>query len=240
MIFSGGLDSSTLLYYLLERRKYDEIHCLSFNYGQRHSKELEYAKKIIEVTCKRFPEKKIIHKIIDISTIHELIAKGALTGEDALPQGEMYTSENQKKTIVPNRNMILLSIGAGYAIKIGAKKVFYGAHSSDYSVYPDCRPEFVKVLNAALFVGNIWTPVEVEAPFVHMTKADIVKLGLELKIPYQYTWTCYKGGERPCLKCAACLERTEAFMKNNIRDPALTPEEWIEALKQYHLVTMNK
>lgn len=227
LILSGGIDSSTLLYYLL--KKGYEIHALTFIYGQRHLKEIEYASKIVE-KAKQIGF--IEHRIVDITSISSLISSGALTGDKDVPKA-FYSDETQKQTIVPNRNMILLSIAAGYAVKINAKEVFYAAHKSDYSIYPDCRKEFVKALDTAVYLANLWTPVEVKAPFVDLTKAEIVKLGLELNVPYEYTWSCYEGKERPCLSCGTCLERTEAFLLNNAKDPALSDEEWEKAIEIY-------
>ncbi len=227
LILSGGIDSSTLLYYLL--KKGYEVHALTFIYGQRHLKEINYASKIVGEAKKiGF----VNHKIVDITSISSLISSGALTGDKEVPKA-FYSDETQKQTIVPNRNMILLSIAVGYAVKINVGEVFYAAHKSDYSIYPDCRKEFVKALDTAIYLGNLWTPVELKAPFVDLTKADIVKMGLKLGVPYQYTWSCYEGGERPCLSCGTCLERTEAFLLNKTRDPALTEEEWRRAVEIY-------
>ncbi|WP_290596329.1 MULTISPECIES: 7-cyano-7-deazaguanine synthase QueC [unclassified Archaeoglobus] len=228
MLLSGGVDSSTLLYYLLDKGY--RVYALTFYYGQKHSKELESAKKVAENAKSRG---EVEHITVDISTIHDLISFGALTGKEEIPK-KFYTEESQKITIVPNRNMILLSIAAGYAVKMSAKEVYYAAHLSDYSIYPDCRKEFVKALDTAVYLGNLWNPVEVKAPFVDMTKADIVKLGLRLDVPYELTWSCYEGGERPCLSCGTCLERTEAFMTNSAKDPLLTNEEWERAIEIYH------
>lgn len=227
LILSGGIDSSTLLFYLIDRGY--EVRALTFYYGQKHLKEIEYAKKIAEY-AKEIG--RVAHEIVDISSIRDLIAAGALTGDDAVPKS-FYTERTQITTIVPNRNMILLSIAAGYAIKIGAKEVFYAAHKSDYSIYPDCRKEFVKAIDTAIYLGNLWNPVEIKAPFIDMTKKDIVALGLELKVPYQLTWSCYEGEERPCLSCGTCLERTEAFLLNDARDPLLSDEEWQKAIEIY-------
>jgi 7-cyano-7-deazaguanine synthase len=228
MLLSGGIDSSTLLYYLLNRGY--EVHALTFFYGQRHSREMDSAEKIVRAASK---VGSVSHMIVDISTIHSLISTGALTGEEEVPKA-FYSEEVQKRTIVPNRNMILLSIAAGYAVKIGAQEVHYAAHLSDYSIYPDCRKEFVKALDTAVYLANVWTPVEVKAPFVDMTKDKIVKLGLELGVPYELTWSCYEGGERPCLSCGTCLERTEAFLLNGVKDPLLSDDEWDRAVKIYN------
>lgn len=227
LIFSGGVDSSTLLYYLLSQGY--EISALTFLYGQRHSKEVEFAKMLAERVKKIA---KLEHRIVDITSIHELISFGAITGKDVVPEG-FYTEKRQRSTIVPNRNMILLSIATGYAVKIGAKEVYYAAHRSDYSIYPDCRKEFVKALDTAIFLGNLWTPVELKAPFIDMNKAEIVSMGLKLKVPYELTWSCYLGEERPCLSCGTCTERTEAFLLNGVKDPLLSEEEWKKAVWFY-------
>ncbi len=228
MILSGGLDSTTLLWYLCSKGA--EVHALTFNYGQRHSREIEHAKKVVEAAKKAGFN--LTHRVVDISSISHLISSGALTGEEEVPHG-FYTDERQKVTVVPNRNMIMLSIAAGYAVKLGEREVYYAAHRSDYAIYPDCRKEFVKALDAAIYLATLFTPVELKAPFVDMTKAEVVSLGLKLKVPYELTWSCYEGGERPCLKCGTCLERTEAFLLNEVRDPLLSDEEWKKAVEEY-------
>ncbi|MDI9609865.1 MAG: 7-cyano-7-deazaguanine synthase QueC [Archaeoglobaceae archaeon] len=233
LIFSGGVDSSTLLYYLLSKGY--ELSALTFIYGQRHSKEVEFAKKLTE---RARLVKNFEHRIVDITSIHELISKGAITGDSRVPEG-FYTEERQRATIVPNRNMILLSIAVGYAVKIGAKEVHYAAHKSDYSVYPDCRKEFVKAMDTAIYLGNLWNEVELRAPFIDMSKAEIVALGLKLGVPYELTWSCYRGEARPCLSCGTCVERTEAFLLNGARDPLLSEEEWKKAVEIYRSFKEN-
>ena len=173
-------------------------------------------------TSKFYP---VDHQIIDMTNIGELIAKGSLTGDEAVPH-ESYDAKSQRITIVPNRNMIFLSIAAGRAISIGAESIGYAAHSSDYSVYPDCRPEFIEQMNKALYQGNLWDPVQLVAPFQHKSKIEVTKRGIELGVPFELTWSCYEGKEKPCLECGTCLERTEAFVKNDSKDPALNNEDW--------------
>jgi len=230
VILSGGLDSTVLL----TKVRKDVKSILTFDYKQRHRKEIDSAKAIIEY----FGLQNKYH-IVDLSNINRLISKGALAGDTSVPHA-MYNEATQKQTIVPNRNMIMLSIAVGHAVAIGAKKVYYAAHASDYEIYPDCRPEFVKAFDSAVYLANLWSPVEVEAPFVHMSKADIVDLGLRIGAPLNLTWSCYEGGNRPCLECGTCLERTEAFLKNNTRDPALTEDEWKLAIKTYLEMTTNE
>lgn len=228
-IISGGLDSSTMLWYL-HSEGYEIAELLTFNYGQRHDNETENAKKIVNQFNK--DNYSVNHKIVDISSIKELIAKGSITGDDSTPH-DMYDSENQRVTVVPNRNMIFLSIAAGRAVTLGASFVGYAAHASDHAVYPDCRPEFIEALDKALYLGNLWDPVNLIAPFKDKTKAEIVKLAVELKVPLHLTWSCYEGGDEPCLNCGTCLERTEAFLQNNMPDPAISDELWIDAVKFY-------
>ena len=229
-IISGGIDSTAMLWYL-QNNGYNVVEALSFDYGQKHSREINSAKQVVEQFNKDF-SKQIKHYVVDIKSIGELISRGALTGEDKVPH-EMYDSENQRVTIVPNRNMILLSIAVGRAVTIEARYVAYAAHASDYSVYPDCRPEFIEALDKAVYLGNLWTPVNILAPFKYLTKTEVVALGNENHAPFNLTWSCYEGKERPCLSCGTCLERTEAFLENGLKDPALTPEEWENAVRIY-------
>ncbi len=226
MVFSGGLDSTTLLWYLGRREK---VHALTFDYGQRHAKEIEHAKRIVEFA--RSEGMEVEHVVVDVRSVGRLIAKGALFGGE-VPKGH-YEEPKHRATIVPNRNMIMLSIAVGYAVRVGEKEVYYSAHRGDYANYPDCRKEFVKAFDTAVYLANIFTPVEVKAPFVDMDKAEIVGLGLKLGVPYELTWTCYEGKDRPCLSCGACVERTEAFLRNGVRDPALSEEEWRRAVEIY-------
>ena len=209
VIFSGGLDSTVLLHYVKELGY--EIYGLSFDYGQRHKKELEFAKYWAERLCKEW-------KLIDLKFMKEIASNSALTDFNKKLPHEHYTNENQKMTVVPNRNMIMLSIAVAWAENIRAKKVFYGAHKNDYAIYPDCRPEFVEALSKASQEGT-YNKVEIEAPFTNRYKYDLVALGDKLGVDFSKTWSCYEGREKHCGKCATCQERKEAFRIAGVKDP---------------------
>lgn len=225
VIFSGGMDSATLLWDQLTQG--NDVHALTFNYGQRHSHEMVYANDLIYKAREKFRGRKIVHEIVDISSIKKFIAQGALTGDEKVPEGH-YEAESMKSTVVPNRNMIMLSIAAGYAIKEKADRLLYGAHGGDHAIYYDCRKEFVNAIGNAILLADQQELI-LDAPFIQITKTDIVRLGKRIGVPYENTWSCYKGGVRPCLKCGTCTERTEAFIEANMVDPALTKEEWEKA-----------
>jgi 7-cyano-7-deazaguanine synthase len=210
VIVSGGMDSSTLLYYVMKTLRKQVVATLSFYYGQTHARELDSAKLISA-------KLKIPNIVIDLSLIMRDF-KSALTGKSDVPEGH-YAQDNMKQTVVPNRNSIMLSIAVGYAISNGANEVYFGPHAGDHAIYPDCRREFVSAFNSAMVIGNEWTPISVNAPFLFMTKGDIVKLGYSLGVPYKLTWTCYKGGDKACGKCGTCVERLEAFDFAGVKDP---------------------
>jgi 7-cyano-7-deazaguanine synthase len=209
LILSGGLDSVILLNSL--KSKGHEVHALSFNYGQRHAKELQYAKQWAEKLCSS-------HQIIDLDFMKIIASNSALTNHSNHLPEEHYTNANQKITVVPNRNMVMLSIGIALAENIGADAVYYGCHANDFTIYPDCRPDFVNALSKASELGT-YQQVKVLAPFVNISKSDIVKLGSDLAVPFIDTWSCYKGEEIHCGKCATCQERIEAFQIAGVADP---------------------
>lgn len=208
VIYSGGMDSFTVLHKAL--RDGCEIYALSFNYGQRHSKELDYAARV----CANLG---VHHKVVDISSINQLIGGSALTSDIDVPEGH-YEEPSMQQTVVPNRNMILLSMAVGYAVSLNANKVYYGAHSGDHAIYPDCRPEFVLKMNEVCQIAN-YEPVDIYAPYLNDSKIDILKDGLSMGLDYGQTWTCYNGREKACGKCGACQERLEAFEQNSVTDP---------------------
>lgn len=208
VIYSGGMDSYTVLNKAL--RDGYEVYALSFDYGQRHVKELDVA----ALACKDLD---VHHKIVDISAINQIIGGSSLTDDIDVPEGH-YEAENMKSTIVPNRNMILLSLAVGYAVSLKACKVYYGAHSGDHAIYPDCCPEFVKKMDDVCRIAN-YDEVEIVSPYLKNSKIDILTDGLEMNLDYSQTWTCYNGREKACGKCGACQERLEAFKLNNVIDP---------------------
>ena len=209
VIYSGGMDSFTILNKALQQGL--ELYPLTFNYGQKHSKEVDYARRV----CDRLS---LPHKVIDITAINQLLLSSSLTaGDKSIPEGH-YEDSNMKSTVVPNRNMILLSLAIGYAVDIKASKVFYGAHSGDHAIYPDCRPEFVHAMNAVAKIAN-YDAVEIVTPYLNTDKIGILKDGLDMKLDYSQTWTCYNGREKACGKCGSCVERLEAFAENSSTDP---------------------
>ena len=208
VIYSGGMDSFTVLNKALQQGH--DVSALSFNYGQRHVKELDVAATV----CKSL---EIPHKIVDITAINSLLAGSSLTDDIDIPEGH-YEQESMKSTVVPNRNMILLSLAIGYAVSENAQAVYYGAHSGDHAIYPDCRPEFVRQMNVVSKLAN-YEPVEVVAPYLDVDKNAILADGLKMGLDYCNTWTCYNGRDKACGKCGACIERLEAFAANEQSDP---------------------
>jgi 7-cyano-7-deazaguanine synthase len=227
VIYSGGVDSFTLLNDVYEKARVegDRVFAISFDYGQRHRVELKYAERYAD-------ELGVQHKIVDLSSIAALMTGSALTDKDVeVPEGH-YADATMRKTVVPNRNMIMISIAAAYALSLDEENstVFYGAHSGDHAIYPDCRLDFVIAVEAAINTGN-YGKLRVEAPYIDMHKGEIVARGLSMKLDYSKAWTCYTGGRThvsvddstirryACGKCGSCVERLEAFEYCNVSDP---------------------
>jgi 7-cyano-7-deazaguanine synthase len=209
-IASGGMDSTTLLYHL--KAEGHDVVGLGFDYGQRHQKELAAGEEL----CR---ELGLTYEIADIRSIGGLIMgqSSQVNPDVEVPEGH-YTEESMKATVVPNRNMIMLSIAIGHAIAIEAQAVAYGAHAGDHTIYPDCREEFADVMAQAAAICD-WTPIKLLRPFVSLDKAGIASRGHELGVPFGKTWSCYKGLELHCGKCGTCVERREAFANAGIADP---------------------
>lgn len=210
LVYSGGMDSTTLLYDLFYQG--DDLSCIIFDYKQKHKVELEYA-------VKNCVAKAIPYEIVDISGVGAILKGSSQTDESIpVPEGN-YDHPSMKLTVVPNRNMILLAIAAAYGISIKADRIAYGAHAGDHCIYPDCRPEFVHAMASAFKLCD-WSSLDLYAPYLNLTKGDICKIGAALNVPYEMTWTCYNGSVTPCGKCGSCTERAEAFEFAGIPDPA--------------------
>lgn len=202
VVFSGGMDSTALLEHCLARA--DQVEAISFDYGQRHKKELEYASAYAK-------SKNVPHRVIDLTSLHALLQGSALTSNIDVPEGH-YAEESMKATVVPNRNMIMLSIAIGYAVSLGFDTVATGVHAGDHAIYPDCRAAFIKAMNTAAEIAN-YQAVEVYTPFLYLTKGQVAAEGLTYGIDFDKTWTCYKGLDVPCGKCGSCTERAEALLE---------------------------
>ncbi|NQZ57355.1 MAG: 7-cyano-7-deazaguanine synthase QueC [Lentisphaeraceae bacterium] len=217
ILLSGGLDSVSLLYYVAKELKYDEIYTISFNYGQKHSRELKEAswnsEKLSQVKE---------HRILDLSFMKEILqGTSSLVGDQIEVPDLAAISEtelDQPVTYVPNRNMMLLSLAASYAESCGCRDVFYGAQAQDEYGYWDCTVEFLEKINGVLNL-NRRDYVTIQAPFISKSKGEVAAIGHRCGVDFAHTWTCYRGGERPCGKCPSCVERQIAFEKSGLIDP---------------------
>lgn len=216
VVLSGGMDSVTVLHHYHSLGH--EVEAISFDYGQRHSKELDCA----AWQCEQLGIK---HQVITLAFFPYVAGETTLIASNGkeVPDGH-YEDENMKQTVVPYRNTILASIAASYASTIGAKTLALGIHQGDHAIYPDCRPDFLEALNACFNLGD-WNPVQVEAPFIEMNKEDILTIGFTLDIDYSKTWTCYHGDDEPGYS-GASVERAEAFFNLGEKDPTFTDEGW--------------
>ncbi|OGF52149.1 MAG: 7-cyano-7-deazaguanine synthase QueC [Candidatus Firestonebacteria bacterium GWA2_43_8] len=204
ILLSGGLDSTTTLYYA--KAKGYKCFCLLFDYGQRHKKELKAAVKLAKLS-------KCPYTVVKIALPW---SKSALTDKKVkIPVKGKQIGKEIPVTYVPARNTIFLSFAASYAESIGAKRIFIGANALDYSGYPDCRPNYIKAYEKAVNLGTksgvSGNKLKIETPLIALTKAQIIKLGTKLKVPYGLTWSCYKGGKKPCEVCDSCILRNKGF-----------------------------
>lgn len=227
VVLSGGMDSTTLAYRVARQ---GPLACVSFDYGQRHRKELEYA----ALTADKLGAP---HTIVPMTWLAPMIAGSSslVTPEVDVPDGH-YAEDTMRATVVPNRNAIMLNLAAAIAIAEGYQSIATGVHAGDHFVYPDCRPEFIDsqqhtiALANAGFLPDNWHGID--APFLFIGKHDIAQLGDEAGVPWEDTWSCYKGGDIHCGACGTCFERREAFTLAGINDP--TP---YAALPEYQAPT---
>lgn len=205
-IVSGGMDSVTMAFFM---RSYGwQLYVVSFNYGQRHVKELESA-SLCATRCNA------PHTVVDLTSLKPLLSGSALTDpNEALPEGH-YAAATMVDTIVPNRNAIMLSIAFAAAVSEGAEAVAAGIHAGD-----DCRPEFVYAFDAMEYVA-IGKDIDLITPWLGVDKAEIVREGARLNVPFEDTWSCYKDGEFHCGVCGSCVERREAFELAKVPDPTV-------------------
>lgn len=217
VLSSGGVDSSTALAMAVSEYGAENVTALSIYYGQKHSKEIEAARNIAEYYGVRRLELDLtdMFKFSDCS----LLSKNA---DVEIPK-ESYAEQISKtggapvSTYVPFRNGLFLASAAAYAVSLGADEILYGAHSDDAagSAYPDCSEAFNAAMNAAVYEGT-GGKVRIRAPFVGITKSEVVAIGVKLGVPYEMTWSCYEGGDEPCGVCGTCRDRKAAFEANGL------------------------
>lgn len=221
VLFSGGVDSTTCLGLAVKKYGKGNVVALSVFYGQKHAKEIEASQKIAAWY-------QVEHLYLDLEKIFQYSDCSLLShSEEEIPQdsyAEQLKGQGGKpvSTYVPFRNGLFLSSAASIALSRDCGVIYYGAHSDDAAgnAYPDCSEAFHRAMGEAIYLGS-GNQLRIEAPFVSMSKADVVRTGLELGVPYELTWSCYEGSDKPCGKCATCIDRAEAFAKNGVKDPAL-------------------
>ncbi|KPV41512.1 7-cyano-7-deazaguanine synthase [Thiohalorhabdus denitrificans] len=225
VVCSGGLDSVTLAEQVAAEG--DLAGLVTFDYGQRHRKELEFARRAAERLG-------VGHDVVDLAALGRHLSGSALTDAVDVPEGH-YAADNMAVTVVPNRNPILFTIAFGIANARGWDRVAAAVHGGDHFVYPDCRPEFVDAFaemerRALAGMGE----VAFHTPYVERSKADIVAAGAGLGVPFAETWSCYQGGEVHCGRCGTCVERREAFHLAGVADPTAyaDPDYWRHAVRE--------
>lgn len=199
---SGGLDSAVMLAHL--RNQDHEVWPLAVNYGQRHARELVFARDLGA-------------EVAELSALRPLLAGSALTDDVALPLGH-YADPSMRVTVVPNRNMLLLAVALARCVALDYDAVAYAAHAGDHTIYPDCRPAFADAMGEAARLCDYRQRLLLR-PLIHFSKADIVRQGANLGVDFASTWSCYAGGEVHCGKCGTCVERIEAFRLAGVPDP---------------------
>jgi 7-cyano-7-deazaguanine synthase len=210
ILLSGGMDSAVLTAQLLADGH--PVDAVSVHYGQRHARELHAARDIAR-------HYRIAHDVVDLGVLRDHLTGSALTGGPGVPEGH-YSAPSMAATVVPNRNMILLSVAAGIAAARGHHQVATAVHAGDHPIYPDCRPAFIAAasLTAQLATAG-YGDVEIIAPFARQAKADIALAGVRLGVPLHLTWSCYQGGDQHCGRCGTCVERAESFHLAGVPDP---------------------
>lgn len=221
VLFSGGVDSTTCLALAVKKHGAENVTALSIYYGQKHNKEIEAAKAVAAYYGVNW-------RTLDLALIFADSNCSLLKGSDEEIPHESYSEQLEKtdgtpvSTYVPFRNGLFISSAASIALSLGCSVIYYGPHADDAAgnAYPDCSSVFNNAMAEAVYEGS-GKQLRIEAPFVEMTKKDIVKLGLELEVPYELTWSCYEGNDKPCGVCGTCRDRIEAFRANGAEDPLM-------------------
>ncbi len=212
VVLSGGMDSATALAHAIAQG-YEICGGVHFQYGSKHNAmELVAAHALAD-------HFNIPLHVIELGFINTLFKSDLLKSGGEVPDGH-YEDLSMKRTVVPFRNGIMLSIAAGLAESLEADCITLGNHAGDHAIYPDCRAEFVLPMTAAVEVGT-YRRIKLQTPFVSLSKADIARIGHNLGVPFDLTWSCYKGGKKHCGKCGTCVERIEAFQKSGVKDPTV-------------------
>ena len=220
VLASGGVDSSTCLGLAVHKYGHKNVTALAISYGQKHEKEIEAARKVAAYYQVRLIEQDLT-EIFRFSNCSLLQHSDADIPEAAYADQLKESGGQPVSTYVPFRNGLFLSSAAAIALSNECSVIYYGAHSDDAagSAYPDCSDAFNQAMNQAIYEGS-GHQLHIEAPFIGYTKADVVRCGLEIGVPYQLTWSCYEGGDVPCGKCGTCIDRMKAFEANGVKDPA--------------------
>jgi 7-cyano-7-deazaguanine synthase len=222
VLSSGGVDSTTALGLAVSKFGAENVTSLSISYGQKHDKEIEAAKKVADFygVEQLFLDLSLIFQYSDCSLLKQ--SSEEIPEESYEEQIKKTNGEKPVSTYVPFRNGLFLSTAASIALSKECSVIYYGAHADDAAgfAYPDCSEVFNDAMNKAIYEGS-GHQLKIEAPFVKLNKAEVVKMGLELGVPYELTWSCYEGGEKPCGKCGTCIDRAKAFAANGVKDPAL-------------------
>ncbi|MCI5726975.1 MAG: 7-cyano-7-deazaguanine synthase QueC [Clostridium sp.] len=219
VLFSGGIDSTTCLALAINKYKKENVIALSISYGQKHTKEIEASNKIADYYG-------VEHLQMDLESIFKFSDCSLLTHSDKEIPHESYEKQLEKTdgrpvtTYVPFRNGLFLSVASSIALSKDCSEIYYGIHKDDAAgnAYPDCSDNFNKAMQDAIYIGS-GNNLKIKAPFVNKNKAEIIKTGLELNVPYELTWSCYEGSDKPCGACGTCLDRIKAFEANGIKDP---------------------
>jgi 7-cyano-7-deazaguanine synthase len=210
VVLSGGMDSTTALAWA--RENHDVVAAVNFDYGSKHN---DAEARAIHKLCKYYGDLNVY--FFNLGFMATSFKSDLLKSGGEIPEGH-YADESMKRTVVPFRNGIMLSIAAGLAESIGADAVVLGNHFGDHAIYPDCRKDFIKPMAEAIFKGT-YKQIGLLSPFCDVDKTEIARIGSKLGVPFELTWTCYKGQKKHCGKCGSCQERKEAFQLSGVPDP---------------------